>query len=279
MQVPKVAKYLLRFDDICPTMNWRVWSEIEAALIEQRIKPILAVVPDNQDPVLKVEPPVADFWARVRAWQARGWTIALHGFQHRYIAKRRGLVTPKKETEFAGVPAAEQEEKLRRGMEIFEQEGIKAQVWIAPSNSFDATTVALLPRFGIRIICDGFFRFPFVDRQEIFWVPQQLFHFRSAPPGVWTVCAHHNHWTTADLGRFRENLARYCAEMWSLDDVLQVWAGHRSRWSAWLCTQPHLSPLLIRAELKFWEWWRSGREQQHPHELSFQSSQSGNASN
>ena len=26
----KSTKYLLRFDDVCPTMNWTVWAEIEA---------------------------------------------------------------------------------------------------------------------------------------------------------------------------------------------------------------------------------------------------------
>src|SRR5688572_15384620 len=40
-------QYLLRFDDICPTMNWRVWAEIESVLIQREIKPLLAVVPDN----------------------------------------------------------------------------------------------------------------------------------------------------------------------------------------------------------------------------------------
>src|SRR6516225_7570373 len=175
MKAQKTAKYLLRFDDLCPTMNWRVWSKIEAALLDHKVNPILAVVPDNQDPELQFEAPVTDFWDRVRQWQARGWTIGLHGYQHRYIGERPGLVTLRKKTEFAGVPAAEQEDKLRRGMEIFSREGITPRVWIAPSNSFDATTVSLLPSFSIHVICDGYFRFPFRWPQQMTWVPQQLF--------------------------------------------------------------------------------------------------------
>ncbi|MDE3066482.1 MAG: DUF2334 domain-containing protein [Verrucomicrobiota bacterium] len=280
MPLPRTAKYLLRFDDLCPTMNWKMWSEIEATLTEYQVKPLLAVVPDNQDPVLQVDSPAEDFWERARRWQARGWTIALHGFEHQYIAERPGIVTPRKKTEFAGVPAPEQEEKLRRGMEILERQGLKPSVWIAPNNSFDATTVALLPRFGIHVICDGWFRFPFVwpltpslspsdgkkakERGWMFWVPQQLFGFRPAPRGVWTVCYHHNHWTAADLARFRADVSRYRAALWSLDDVQQVWAGRRSRWSAWLCTSPRLSPLLTRIELKFWEWWCSSRNSSGP---------------
>jgi hypothetical protein len=255
MKIPGTAKYLVRFDDICPTMNWKVWSEIESALVEHGIKPILAVVPDNQDHKLQVDAPVVDFWERVRQWQARGWTIGLHGFQHKYVGERAGIVTPKKNTEFAGVPAAEQEEKLRQGVKIFEQNGITPRVWIAPSNSFDATTVDLLPRFGIRIICDGQFRFPFVCQREMFWVPHQIFNFRPAPSGVWTVCYHHNDWTEADLKRFRENLRLFHADLWSLDNVLEVWSGRRSWWSAWLSTNPRFSEQWIRVQLKLRELW------------------------
>ena len=253
MTTPKTAKYLLRFDDLCPTMNWKVWSEIEAALVEDQIKPILAVVPDNRDPKLHVDAPAEDFWGRVQQWQARGWTIGLHGFQHRYIGEHAGIVTPKKKTEFAGLPAAEQEEKLRRGVEIFEQHGIEPRVWIAPSNSFDHTTVALLRRFDIRILCDGQFRFPFVCRRNVFWIPHQIFHFRPAPPGVWTVCFHHNHWTDADLEQFRADLRRFRADLWSLDEVMKVWGSRRSWWSEWIATRPRFAEQMIRVELKLWE--------------------------
>ena len=255
------TKYLLRFDDLCPTMNWRVWSEIETCLAEKELRPLLAVVPDNQDPVLKVEPAVVDFWERARGWQARGWTIALHGYQHRYVTCHPGIVTVRKKSEFAGLPAAEQEEKLRHGMEIFERHGITSHVWIAPSNSFDASTVSLLPRFGVTTICDGNFRFPFVCRSNLFWIPQQLHRFRPAPRGVWTVCYHHNRWTAADLRKFRRDLDRYGKQIASVDEIEEEWGERRSWWSSFLCTSPRLSPLLIRCELKFVSWfpWSKAR--------------------
>jgi Uncharacterized protein conserved in bacteria (DUF2334) len=261
---PRSTKYLLRFDDLCPTMNWKVWSEIENTLRERKLKPMLAVVPDNQDPALQVDPPVEDFWERVRGWQANGWPIGLHGYQHRYVSTHTGLVTLRRKSEFAGVPVAEQEEKLRRGTEILNREGILPQIWIAPGNSFDAYTVSLLPSFGISMICDGHFRFPFVCRRNLLWVPQQLFRFRPAPPGVWTVCYHHNRWTTADLGKFREDLQYYGAFISSLDEVVQDWAGRRSWWSAFCCTSPRFSPVLIRCQLKLISYWRSLPAQEQP---------------
>ena len=261
MQTPKLAKYLLRFDDICPTMNWQIWAAIEAALIEHQIKPILAVVPDNQSKTLKVGPPAEDFWARVREWQARGWTIGLHGFQHLCIGEHEGLAAPKKKTEFAGLPAAAQEEMLRRGVEIFHREGITPRVWIAPWNSFDATTVELLPKFGINIVCDGLFRYPYLDERGIFWVPHQIFHFRAVPPGVWTVGFHHSLWDAAELERFHESLRTFGPDISSLDEVQKIWEGRKSQKSAWLCLHPRFSAQLLRVETKLWEmcFWRKDR--------------------
>jgi peptidoglycan/xylan/chitin deacetylase (PgdA/CDA1 family) len=241
-------------------MNWRVWAEIESILIQREIRPLLAVVPDNQDPGLQVNPPAGNFWERVRAWKDRGWTIALHGFQHRYVSRNAGLVAIRKKSEFAGLPAEEQQKKLRRGVEIFEREGITPRVWIAPGNTFDATTVALLPEFGIRIICDGYFRFPYassvsLERGWTTWVPQQLFYFRPAPSGVWTVCYHHNEWTAAQVRKFRQDVDNYGANIVSLKDVLNRNPARVSQWSEWLCMHPRLSRFLIRAQLKLWSWY------------------------
>ena len=82
---PSECRYLIRFDDICPTMNWAGWDAIESLLMRHSIRPILAVVPDNRDPKLIVDSPCADFWERVRKWQRAGYAIALHGYQHRYV--------------------------------------------------------------------------------------------------------------------------------------------------------------------------------------------------
>ena len=252
MPPKKLKRYLLRFDDLCPTMCWPTWSAIEAILLEQQVCPILAVVPDNQDPVLQVGPPAIAFWDQVRLWQERGWTIAMHGYQHRYVARASGLVALRKKSEFAGLPPEEQEDKLRRGMEVFEREGIRPKVWIAPGHTFDEFTVALLPKVGIRIINDGYFRLPYCDDHAMIWVPQQLGGFRPAPAGVWTICYHHNEWTAADLDQFRSDVQRYRNQIWSLDEAVDTFGERRSVWSSRLCTSPRLSYYFIHALLKAW---------------------------
>jgi hypothetical protein len=40
--------YLVRFDDICPTVNWTIWTEIDEILTTEGVKPILSVIPDNR---------------------------------------------------------------------------------------------------------------------------------------------------------------------------------------------------------------------------------------
>jgi predicted deacetylase len=237
-------QYLLRFDDLCPTMNWRAWSDVESALVQRNVKPLLAVVPDNQDPQLQVDQPVPDFWDRVRAWQARGWTIAMHGYQHKYVTRERGIVGINRFSEFAGLSAAEQEGKLRKGHDILRHEGIEASVFVAPGHSFDRTTVSLLPRFGLRTISDGFSRYPFRSREGVFWIPQQLWDFAPQRSGVWTVCIHHNAWQAEDVARFSHSLELYKNVVVSLDAIAQQYANR----------QPGL-----RDQLFAWYWRRCRR--------------------
>jgi hypothetical protein len=156
-----------------------------------------------------------------------------------------------------------QREKLRRGLEIFERERITSRVWIAPGDSFDATTVALLPEFGIRVISGGYFRYPYVCPRRMTWVPQQLYYFRPAPTGVWTVCYHHNQWGASQPRTFREDVDQYGANIVSLDTILDRGAPPECKWSAWLCTRPRISRFLIRSELKLWSWKGAGRRRRH----------------
>jgi hypothetical protein len=266
------TRFLLRFDDICPTMRWETWSEIETSLVEFGVKPILAVVPDNRDPVLEIDPPITDFWQRVRRWQDRGWTIALHGYQHRYVARDGGLVTLRKKSEFASLSTRDQAEKLRRGTEIFAREGIRTRVWIAPGNAFDECTVSLLPGFGITIISAGWFWTPFMGPHEMVWLPCQLSQLRSVPSGVWTVCYHCNSWSRSDLDEFRNGLKRYKDQIASLEEVLQSCQPSCAKWCYHFCTSPRLSSLVMRAHLKVLKLWRGAVDVDHERSTSSGSS-------
>lgn len=225
------TRFILRFDDICPTMNWPTWHLLERDLCELNINPILAIVPDNRDKHLMVSAAgVDDFWNSVRSWQRRGWTIGLHGYQHRYLTNVAGRYGRMPRSEFAGLPYEIQEIKLRNAMRILREQGVLPEVWVAPAHSFDATTVSILSKLGIKIISDGYALRPYQDSDGVTWIPQQFGKFRKLPFGVWTICCHFNQWTNAETERFRQDLRKHRRHFTSVSDVLKPFRERRRNW-------------------------------------------------
>jgi peptidoglycan/xylan/chitin deacetylase (PgdA/CDA1 family) len=216
--------YLLRFDDICPTMNWSVWEEIERTMNHHGVRPILAVVPDNRDPNLVVDLAAPDFWERVRRWQAMGYCIAIHGYQHVYVNRNKGMMRLTPNSEFAGLPYEEQLDKMRKGLAIFAENGVTADAFVAPSHSFDPVTLKVLREVGLKVISDGLWPWPH-EEAGIFWIPQQLWRFGPKSSGVWTVCCHHNRWTRRTLDRFIKDLGAYASRMTDVQAITQAYAG------------------------------------------------------
>jgi predicted deacetylase len=138
-------------------MDKKKWDKIEQLLDRYNIKPIVAVIPNNEDPKQMIDEPDNLFWDKVRDWQAKGWDIALHGYKHVYtVFNNGGLVPINKKSEFAGLPYEVQEEKIREGIEIFRRHDIEPNIWVAPSHTFDKNTLkALKDHTNIKIISDG----------------------------------------------------------------------------------------------------------------------------
>jgi predicted deacetylase len=244
------ARYLVRFDDICPGMNWPVWREIEKILLDADVKPMLAVVPKNEDAHLDVGPKEARFWELVRGWQARGWTIGLHGYQHRYVTREAGIIGLNERSEFAGLSAREQADKLERAVEIFRAESVRPDVWIAPAHSFDAATVAALRDVGVDAISDGFFLSAHRDERGMLWVPQQMWGFRYRPFGLWTVCYHHNDWSAGDLKRFAADVAAYRARITHFAEIASAPHIRKKSWQDTLISTVLLSTLFTKRWLR-----------------------------
>ncbi len=154
--VGNAVKIGIRFDDITPTMNWGNFCKIQKVLDELNIKPLLGVVPDNRDENLKVDCANEEFWDWVRDCQAKGYTIAMHGYQHLYQTKRAGIFPLNCFSEFAGQSAALQDKKIAAGKRILDQKGVQTNVFMAPGHSFDRTTVKVLAKHGFQYISDGY---------------------------------------------------------------------------------------------------------------------------
>src|ERR1700693_4921108 len=102
LKLPRPAQYLLRIDDICPTMDRERWSNIRDLIRTYEVRPILAVIPDNQDYKLQKFPLYSGFWEEMRELQAEGATIAVHGYRHLCMERRGSLVPLHHRSGFAG---------------------------------------------------------------------------------------------------------------------------------------------------------------------------------
>lgn len=226
MMLPKPAQYLLRCDDLCPTVAAERWRRLQALIEAFRIRPILAVVPDNRDPELQLGPPDPEFWVRMRAMEAAGAAVALHGYQHLCASKGRSLVPLNRHSEFAGVPEETQREWIREGLRILRSYGLNPRLWVAPRHGFDRGTLAALRAEGIGLLSDGFARLPFT-RGSLTWIPQQLWAPMERTKGLWTICVHANTARDADLEDLRAFLSRHSGQFTSLDRVLKEFQPDR----------------------------------------------------
>lgn len=203
------ARYLIRLDDACPTMRHAAWVEMEALLDSVGVRPIVAVVPENADPDLVFDAPSPSFWDKVRGWQTKGWAIGLHGHRHVFhrIDRARLLLPFYDRTEFAGLTLEEQSGKIRSAWDIFQREGVRPTIWIAPAHCFDAVTLeAVTKETPIRTVSDGLALDQF-HAHGFRWLPQQLWALQPRSFGLWTVCLHPSSMSATALGKFAEQLA------------------------------------------------------------------------
>lgn len=206
--------YLIRLDDACPTMDVQRWSTVEDILDKYNIKPLVGVIPKNNDQDLVINKDDIQFWTKVHKWQKKEWIIALHGYDHVCLTKSGGINPIHKRSEFAGLSLSEQEKKIEMGLRIFEEHNIEVSYFYAPSHTFDKNTIyALLNKSRIRNISDTIAFKPYKMHSIIFY-PQQFGYFRNIKlPGYWTFCYHPNNMDENMLDNFesfiQKNLKRF----------------------------------------------------------------------
>lgn len=216
---------LLRLDDACPSMVHEHWLAIEQALDTIGVKPIVGVIPECRDPTLFLREPDLDFWARVRGWQQKGWTIAMHGLHHIYHDDPPGtmaLVNFHRRGEFVGLDIDMQRLMFRSAWAICVRNGVRPTMFMAPSHSFDATTLAAMRQeTPIRWITDGVSFRPFFH-EGVHWLPQQLGRLPNwIPPGAWTACLHPNSMTTEQVERTVQLISHHRAKFVTVEQCKQ----------------------------------------------------------
>jgi predicted deacetylase len=198
------AQFLLRLDDLCPTVRRDNWLRMRSLLNNFGIHPLLAVVPDNQDPELVCSPADTGFWEQMRQMESDGATVALHGYRHLCRSRGKSLIRLHAESEFAGVPVETQRSWIHEGMRILRSHGLNPQIFVAPRHGFDRQTLIALRDEGVSYLSDGFARIASL-RGGITWIPQQLWSPVEKSKGLWTICLHSNTMREshfAELGHF-----------------------------------------------------------------------------
>lgn len=241
------ARYLLRIDDLCPTVARQQWRQLAEMIAEFRMRPILAVVPENRDPALEQSPADPEFWAGMRRLQAAGASIALHGYRHVCAARGRSLTGMHRASEFAGIDHETQQRWIRDGLLILNEHGLHARVWVAPRHGFDRNTLHALRAEGIQIISDGFARRSFM-RYGMKWIPQQLWAPVPRKNGLWTICIHPNTMGGEEMNALRGFVHDRAAQFTSVECALAEFP----LWRLGVRESTYAKSVLLRMRLREW---------------------------
>ena len=183
-----MRKILIRFDDICPTMNWEQWGKAKKLLDEVHICALIGVVPDCQDPDLHIDEPRLDFWEYIKELQEQGYTIAMHGYKHVFECGH---------SEFAGLPYEKQLEKIQKGKAVLSEHGIETDVFFAPAHNYDDNTLRALYKCGFKYMSDGLSRKPY-SRHGITLLPCRSGGIPKIKNGYVTAVVHAHEWVRED---------------------------------------------------------------------------------
>ena len=202
------SRYLIRLDDANHYCNVDKWRRIEFILDKYNITPIVAVVPFNKDENLIKSKYNELFWEKVKSWENKKWTIALHGYKHLYheVDKKNLMFPFYNRSEFGGLTLKKQKEILNKSLKIFTNNGICPKVFVAPSHTFDFNTLkALKSETSIRIISDGI-AFNQFYLNNFHFIPQQLWSLKKRLKGLWTVCLHPDTMTEVDFENLEKSI-------------------------------------------------------------------------
>jgi predicted deacetylase len=207
-------------DDACSTMHHEKWNQLEVLFDAYQIKPMVGIVPNNKDIELMPGKVDENFYVKALQWQKKGWTIALHGYEHLYNTTNKGLNPVLHRSEYSGLPLAVQEEKIEKGYALLKNQNLKVDYFFAPSHNFDENTLkALYNKTTIRKISDTIASVPY-KKGEFAFFPLQFGKFRNIKsPGYWTFCLHPNSMKEIDLFHAEQFIKKHHQKFISFDEV------------------------------------------------------------
>ena len=210
-----MRKILIRFDDICPTMDFEEFDKAKAILEKYDIKPLLGVIPKCEDTDLFISEENKLFWGEIIAYQKKGYTIAMHGYTHSYDSSTRGIINDRFISEFAGHPYEVQYDKIRKGKKILNEHGVETDVFFAPAHSYDKNTIKALAANGFKYISDGKSH-KMYKKYGITFLPCKSGGVPQIKKnGIYTAIFHVHEWKRADKAEAYNQLIDLCEKYYS----------------------------------------------------------------
>ena len=162
----------------------------------------------------------------IHEWIDKGWTPAMHGYEHRYLTEDGGINPINKRSEFAGLAFEKQAEKIKKGYEILLGHGLNPEIFFAPSHTFDENTLkAIKAETPIRIISDTI-AWDIYKENSLWFIPQQSGRVRKLPFKIVTFCYHPN---TMNERSFSELEAFVCKQSKRFIDYKTLLLPNRKR--------------------------------------------------
>ena len=213
---------LIRIDDVCENMDWKLMEKLEILFDKHSIKPVLGVIPDNKDKEFLSFPKNDNFWDQVRKWQDKGWEIVQHGYTHIYdklCEEKTDYFNYGGGSEFFGHPLEVQETRIKNGLEKFKQEKINIRSFFAPNQTYDDNTFIALKKCGIKEVIDGYGLMPYTEK-NIKFIPQLFEKVVLLPFGIQSTKLHLHSWSDEDYENFEKFINKNSHKVVSYDEAL-----------------------------------------------------------
>lgn len=228
-------KISIRMDDITPDMDWAKFLRFKELCDLYQVKPLIGVVPENKDEMLRVDNVREDFWEYILQLQRDGWVIAQHGSEHIYKTKKMGCFPLNRLSEFAGLSYNEQLASLKKGQDILKTHGIYTDVFMAPAHSYDRKTLKALKVLGFRKITDGFGKYPYMRKGMTFYpISYRQSSSLKKEDGYTTFVIHANTMDEADFVYYEKLFASQKEMLISYEDYLKITTKRRDVFGAFV---------------------------------------------
>lgn len=156
-----VHRIILRNDDLCALSDPTWETRIQEFLLTENIPHTLAVIPLFSGGIYagnsggeKTPAQNKDILALLtRAKASPLIELAMHGYQHRNNRHHPGQPGPENSSEFSGLELDEQQEMIRKGLAILDNDlGIKPDIFVPPWEHYDTNTVRALKSHGFELL-------------------------------------------------------------------------------------------------------------------------------